>query len=199
MSNVVHMRNARDAKYYDQKLTELRVNDVENIIARGRLLIEMKDTLEHGEFENTVAKHFTPQTARKLIAIARHPIISNRAHGRDLPASWRTLYELTQLDDDVLRRALRDGRIHPNMERSAVMALRDEVAMDDTLKHKLEEAIKAEPNANQRDAAKALGVSIGAAANVTRRQIARMRAICRLVTFATGVSKTPQIMPSGPR
>ena len=34
------LANRRGWEYFDQKLTALRVNDVENIIARGRLLIE---------------------------------------------------------------------------------------------------------------------------------------------------------------
>ena len=34
------LSNRRDWKYFDEKLAELRVNDVINIIARGRLLIE---------------------------------------------------------------------------------------------------------------------------------------------------------------
>jgi len=34
------LSNRRDWKYFDEKLAELRVNDVVNIIARGRLLIE---------------------------------------------------------------------------------------------------------------------------------------------------------------
>jgi hypothetical protein len=65
------------------------------------VLIEMKegpDKLPHGEFEATVKKHMSPQTARKLMLIAKHPVISDRAHARDLPPSWYTLYLLTQRD-----------------------------------------------------------------------------------------------------
>jgi hypothetical protein len=42
--------NRRDWKYYDEKLAALDRNDVENIIERGRVLIEAKDELEHGAY-----------------------------------------------------------------------------------------------------------------------------------------------------
>src|SRR5215469_12188446 len=45
------LSNRRDWKYFDERLRELRVHDVENIIARGRLLIEADDELERGEVE----------------------------------------------------------------------------------------------------------------------------------------------------
>jgi len=52
------LANRRDWKYFDEKLAELRVNDVENIMARGRLLIEAADELERGSYEATVKRHF---------------------------------------------------------------------------------------------------------------------------------------------
>jgi hypothetical protein len=42
------------------------------------------------------------RTAQMLMAVARHSVLSNTAHGRLLPPSWRTLYELTKLDNDAL-------------------------------------------------------------------------------------------------
>jgi hypothetical protein len=45
--------------------------------------------------------------------IARHPILSKRTHGSDLPASWRTLYELSKLPDATLTKALKEGTMHP--------------------------------------------------------------------------------------
>jgi hypothetical protein len=155
--NVVPMSNARDWKYFDKRLTELRVNDVANIIERGRVLIEAKDELVHGSWEATVTRHFSMDTAQRLMKITRHPILSNTAHARLLPPSWMTLYELTKLPDDVLLAKLKDGSINPKMERSDARALQD--GQNDQTK--LIEAIKAEPLANQREAAKKLGVSIG--------------------------------------
>jgi hypothetical protein len=36
-------------------------------------------------------------------------------------ASWRTLYELSRLDDDQIRRAFANGTIHPEMSREDVL------------------------------------------------------------------------------
>jgi hypothetical protein len=118
--------NRRDSKYFDEKLTELRVNDVENIIARGRLLIEAKDELEHGSFEAMVKRHFDLSTARMYRIIAAHPVISDRCHVNALPPSMRTLYELTKLPAEVLRAKLRGGTINPKTERKDVTAWRAE-------------------------------------------------------------------------
>jgi len=66
------LTNRRDWKYFDQKLTALRVNDVENIMERGRLLREAKDELEHGSFEAMVKRHFDLGTARLYRIVAAH-------------------------------------------------------------------------------------------------------------------------------
>src|SRR5262245_20790937 len=77
---------------------------VEAFIETGRLLIEAKDALDHGQFEAMVRLKlpFDPSVARKLMAVARHPVLSNRAHAHVLPPSWTTLYELTKLPDETL-------------------------------------------------------------------------------------------------
>ena len=43
-----------------------------------------------------------------------------RNHGSVLPASWRTLYELTKLNNATFARWIANGTIHPEMERSVV-------------------------------------------------------------------------------
>jgi hypothetical protein len=118
--------NRRGWQYFDEKLTELRFNDVENIIERGRLLIEAHEELEHGSYEATVKRHFDLSYARKLRIIAAHPVVSNHAHVHALPPSVFTLYELTKLLEDVLRAKLKDGSINPKTERKDVAAWRAE-------------------------------------------------------------------------
>ena len=46
--------------------------------------------------------------------IARHPLISNASNSKLLPTSWDTLYNLTTLPEDVVRKGLRDGSINKN-------------------------------------------------------------------------------------
>ena len=113
-------RNRRDWTYFDERLSELRKNDVENIIARGRILIEANDEIERGSYEATVKRHFDLSYARKLRIIAAHPVISNRAHVHALPPSVFTLYELTKLPAALLRETLNDGSINAKLERKDV-------------------------------------------------------------------------------
>jgi hypothetical protein len=145
------LSNRRDWKYFNEKLAELRVNDVENIIARGRLLIEAKEELEPGSFEAVVERHFDLSYARKLRIIAAHPIISHRSHANALPPSPETLYLLTTLPAALLREKLADGSsINPRLERKDVAqwrkAARGEVTVDGTTikrKPSLTEKLKA--------------------------------------------------------
>jgi N6-adenosine-specific RNA methylase IME4 len=103
---------------------------VESVIAAGNLIIEAKAALSHGEFESMIegALPFGASTARRLIAIAKDPRISNRAHVHVLPAAWGTLYELTKLDDDQFSSGIADGTIRPDLERAEVTALRKAAA-----------------------------------------------------------------------
>jgi len=118
--------NRRSWEYFDAQLTALRVNDVENIVARGRLLLEARDELKHGSFEATVKRHFDLRTARMYRIVTAHPVISNRCHVNALPPSMRTLYELTKLPEEILRQKLKDGSINPKLERKDVARWRAE-------------------------------------------------------------------------
>jgi Protein of unknown function (DUF3102) len=97
---------------------------VEAILETGRLLIEAKAALKHGEFESMVQLKlpFNPGTAQRLMAVARHPVISNAAHAPLLPPSWMTLYELTKLSPETLLPKIEDGSITPKTERRDVIA-----------------------------------------------------------------------------
>ena len=50
-------------------------------------------------------------TAQILIKIARCKRLTNTDHGRYLPPSWRTLHELTKLDDGTWAQAAEQGVI----------------------------------------------------------------------------------------
>jgi hypothetical protein len=66
------------------------------------LLIEAKGKVEHGDWLKLVEElPFGERRAQRLMEIARHPILSNPTHGSFLPPSWRTLYELSRLDEPV--------------------------------------------------------------------------------------------------
>lgn len=103
-------------------ISDIWTTAAETFVAVGRELIDAKASLPHGEFQAMIETDlpFGPRTANRLMAIAEDRRIADRTHGSDLPASWRTLYELTRLDDDALAGAFEAGKITTDMARGDV-------------------------------------------------------------------------------
>jgi hypothetical protein len=94
---------------------------VEGIVAAGQHLAEAKEQVDHGEFGPLLERiGISGSTARKLMAIAEHPVISDRSHWNVLPPSWTTLYTLTGVPPDLLKKRIAEGRVTPDMEREDV-------------------------------------------------------------------------------
>lgn len=98
---------------------------VGGVIDAGRHLSDAKRQIAHGEWESWLRSEFgiSQPTAARLMIVARHSAISNHAHGHALPSSWRTLYELSQLDAPLLEMAIADGEVTPALERKAAKVL----------------------------------------------------------------------------
>ena len=98
---------------------------VESILNVGTLLVEAKATLAHGTFESMVEENlpFGPRTARRLMKIAKNPVLANRTHASVLPPSWMTLYELAKLPEATLKGALGKNLITPETTRAQVKNL----------------------------------------------------------------------------
>lgn len=164
-NNAACLNNKRDWKWHRNRIAAAWGKQVASIIETGQCLIEAKEELDHGAFEVMVQSKlpFGRNTAHRLRAIAEHNIISNVAHGPLLPPSWRTLYELTKLPPEILLAKIKDGSIHPKLERKDVRALQPDAEdkPKPATRDELIGAIQKDPNANQRDAADALGVSLG--------------------------------------
>ena len=101
-------------------------HSVENIIEAGRLLIDAKASLAHGQFESMVKTRldFSASVAQRLMIVARDNRLTNPAHAQLLPRSWMTLYELTKLTDDEFALGVDKGIIGPEMERADVELIR---------------------------------------------------------------------------
>lgn len=159
------LTNKRDWKWHRDRIAAAWGKQVESIIETGQMLAEAKEELPHGSYEAMVQSKlpFSPNTARRLKIIAGHSLISKREHVHVLPPSWGALYELTKLPNEILAAKLRDGSIHPKLERKDARALRPDFK-DKTKPASREEliaAIQKDPNANQCDAAAELNVSLG--------------------------------------
>jgi hypothetical protein len=116
-----------DRHEHVRRITAAWQKTVANIVETGRLLIEAKDDIGFGGFQEMIRAElpFGPGTAQRLMQIAEDRVLSNAAHAPHLPASWMTLYELAKLpkhglDLEVL---IEDGTINPRMERKDVRAL----------------------------------------------------------------------------
>jgi hypothetical protein len=98
---------------------------VGGIVETGKILIEAKAALGHGEWIKMVEHDlpFSLDTVDRFMKIAKHPVLSNSDHWSEFPASWRTLYELARLPEDVLAAKIADRTITPQLERSEVRVL----------------------------------------------------------------------------
>jgi hypothetical protein len=82
--------------------------------------------LSHEEYSALVALKlpFDSSVARKLLRIAANSIVCALGHVAKLPPCWTIIYDLSKLDDEVLRTAIKDGRVNPKMQRKDVRVLR---------------------------------------------------------------------------
>lgn len=99
-------------------------NAVESIIETGRRLSEAKTRVGHGKWLAAVElMPFTDSTARLLMQISHHPVLSNRDYSPDLPASWRTLSILAQLPAEELTGLIDSGKVTPELQQSEAKTL----------------------------------------------------------------------------
>lgn len=94
----------------------------DGIMECGRLLVEAKEQLEHGEWLQMIRTNlpFKECTAQRLMKISRDERLTNAANVPFLPRSRETLYELTKLPDEVFQKKIADGTINPEMQRQDI-------------------------------------------------------------------------------
>lgn len=110
------------ARDWATRIAERWRASVEAILEVGRLLVEAKASLPHGQFGAMVDNDlpFNARTAQRLMAIASDGRIANATHVSYLPASWGTLYELTLISDEEFDRGIAQNIIRPDMERREI-------------------------------------------------------------------------------
>jgi hypothetical protein len=114
------------AEFWAEKICVSLSRTVESIIQVGQDLVEAKSQLGHGEWGRMFEENLLPfgiNSAQRLMAIARHPVLSKTEHVQLLPSSWGTLYQLSRVSGPKLKEALSNGTITPEMPRKAVAAL----------------------------------------------------------------------------
>jgi hypothetical protein len=114
--------NARDEKFFVEQITASWNKQIETILATGRLLLEAKEELQHGQFQAMIARElpFGPRTAQMLMTVAKHPVLSNAKYISHLPPSWSTLADLAAFPDNELIELIGNGSIKADMQRSEI-------------------------------------------------------------------------------
>jgi hypothetical protein len=115
---------SKKTKWVD-KIADAWASHVANFVETGKLLFAAKKDLPFGEWPlllNEVS--VTPETARCLMEIAAHPIISNPEYASFLPAELEVLYELSKIDAETLREYLETDVVNPRTERKDARMLR---------------------------------------------------------------------------
>ena len=105
-----------DAAGWEARIRPHLERSVLGIIDAGRDLAAAEQTLDADGFRGLCARlGMSRGTASKLAAIAANPALVS--HGKHLPPSWTTLYELSKVPADVLEAAIADGAVGPDTER----------------------------------------------------------------------------------
>ena len=100
---------------------------VAGFVAAGEHLREAKAQMQlvHYEWERWLKQEvrISPSQASKLVAIATHPTFQDHSKWNDLPPTWTTLYELSQLEQALMEAAITAGRITPELDGKQARAL----------------------------------------------------------------------------
>jgi hypothetical protein len=129
MTNVVPMKPRLNLTERADSIRAHLDRSAEHIIAAGKELIAAKEELARGEWLPFLKEiPLNEDKAQILMSIARHSVISNTDHGRYLPSSWRTIFELTKLPVATLKQKLTERAITPKTTRKEVKAMRTDTA-----------------------------------------------------------------------
>lgn len=111
---------------YVQRIQIQLNKTLQGFIEIGKILAEAEEKLGRKSWLDMVNYDlpFSRRTAEKLVKIAEDKRITNPAYMQALPPHWTSLHELTFLDDDQFDDAIKNGSIHPDVERKDITALK---------------------------------------------------------------------------
>ncbi len=100
---------------------------VEAIIGLGRLLNQAKAELgvSYKELEKRLS--LSPGKISMLTRIANHAVLSNPDNYPKLPSGYNILYQLTQVQDQILQEKIMAGDINPKLTLSKAKSLRTQI------------------------------------------------------------------------
>jgi hypothetical protein len=126
------LRNAvvpqNDMEGYAREIGRLWHEARDKFMAIGEYLIMAKERLAHGEYEEMIRAHlpFSTSAAHKMRSVAE-AVHDGRLPRDQLPYSYATAYELTQLKPNEMRIAETRGLVRPTVYLREIQALRAEL------------------------------------------------------------------------
>jgi hypothetical protein len=108
------------------KIRDAWRKSVESILVTGKLLLEAKESLPHGEFQH-LDLPFGSRTKQMLMRIAEHPVLSNPKFISHLPPSWSALHFLATIPEQALEGQIEEGSVTPDTTCAEAKATADEV------------------------------------------------------------------------
>jgi hypothetical protein len=117
--------NARSWQEYQELINKAWAKGPAAYIETAERLVEAKAELARDVFKSLIKLNrlnFHPSVSRKLLCIGKNRVLCC-APGHKLPAGWTIAYELSKVKDAVLKAALADGRINPQMKRKDAVEL----------------------------------------------------------------------------
>jgi len=121
-----------DLRESAERIRSLWNTGVQDYVKIGRELKEAK-RLHPKKFTAWVKDElpFAPRIAEYLIAIGKHPVISDPKHASVFPARWTTLAALAEVPEADLLKAMESGRVTPKLQRKQVAKLFSEPKKED--------------------------------------------------------------------
>jgi hypothetical protein len=112
---------------WNEKSIEYNEKSIECAIEKGRVLKQGQEELGKKEWIAWVVEdlHIKPWSAGRYIQISDHPILSDKKYWKQLPADYRTLYELSLIrDHNKLLEHITKGDVHHDLSRDEATKLK---------------------------------------------------------------------------
>ncbi|WP_158601086.1 DUF3102 domain-containing protein [Teichococcus wenyumeiae] len=106
----------RDVPSYVLEIQKLWDDAAESFLTIGRYLVQAKQNLKHGEFEQMIRHElpFDKNVAHRLRRVAED-IDKGRLDASKLPRNYTTIYRFVTMNDALLERAQQEGVMHPEV------------------------------------------------------------------------------------
>jgi len=113
---VIVKAKSKGPAYWADRVNASWGKAAEHFMECGRILLEARRDLTTNEWKQMYNRlEIDESKVSKLMSIAKNPVIGKVSFMKVLPPNYTTMYTLTHLPEDALKKAFKKGDIHPNM------------------------------------------------------------------------------------